>query len=134
MNNLKHIILFDAQCNFCNFWVGYILKRDRRDIFHFSPLSSETGKNLLQQYQINPTIDTIVLIEGKKYFIKSTAALRILKSLAGLNIVFYGLIILPAFIRDFIYDIVAKYRYKWFGKSECEFIPHSEIKHKFLDS
>lgn len=128
----KHIILFDGTCNFCSFWVKFVVKRDKKDQFRFTSLQSEKGKELLQKYTVDPKIDSVVLIEKEKVYIKSTAALKILKTLGGLKSIFYGLIIVPSFIRNFIYDLIAKYRYKWFGKNDCEFIPNQNIKNKFL--
>ena len=133
MEQTKYIVLYDAQCNFCNYWVRYIIKRDRKDVFRFSALSSNTGKTLLQQYQINPKIDTVVLIKNGSYFTKSTAALHIMKTLGGLSSILFPWILLPVAFRDFIYDRIAKYRYHWFGKSDCVIIPPQKIKHKFLD-
>ena len=132
MNTNNHIILFDGTCNFCSFWVKYVVKRDGKDMFRLSSLQSEKGQELLEKYKVNPTVDSVVLIENENVYIKSTAALRILKTLGGLKSIFYGFIIVPAFIRDFFYDIIAKYRYQWFGKNDCEFIPHQNMKNKFL--
>ncbi len=132
MLSSKHIILFDGACNFCSFWVKYVIKRDKKDVFRFTSLQSEKGKILLQKYKVDLAIDSVVLIESKQAYVKSTAAFRILKTLGGFKAVFYGLIIVPAVIRDFVYDLVAKYRYQWFGKSACEFIPDHNLKNKFL--
>ena len=132
MNAKKHIVLFDGECNFCSFWVKYVIKRDKKDVFRFTSLQSEKGLNLLQEFKIEKEIDSIVLIEEHRTFIKSTAALRILKELGGVKSLLFGLIIIPAFIRDFFYDVIAKYRYTWFGKSDCEFVPGLDMKNKFL--
>ncbi|MGB0882640.1 MAG: thiol-disulfide oxidoreductase DCC family protein [Vicingaceae bacterium] len=132
MSAEKHIVLFDGECNFCSFWVKYIIKRDKRDVFRFTSLQSDIGKKLLNEHNVNSTIDSIVLIEQEKTYIKSTAALRILKQMGGVKTIFYGLIIIPVFIRDFFYDVIAKYRYRWFGKNDCEFIPGLNMKNKFL--
>jgi predicted DCC family thiol-disulfide oxidoreductase YuxK len=126
----KHIVLFDGECNFCNYWVNYIIKRDKKDAFRFSSLQSTIGKELLKQHKISSTIDSVLLIKQNIPYIKSTAALKIAQSLGGTTSILYPLIVIPRFIRDFFYDIIAKYRYKWFGKSNCEFIPTQ--KNKFL--
>lgn len=109
-----------------------MIKRDKKDVFRFTSLQSEKGQLLLKKYEVESDIDSIVLIEEKKVFIKSTAALRILKTLGGMKSVFYGLIIVPAFIRNFGYDLIAKYRYRWFGQRDCEFVPGLDMKNKFL--
>lgn len=128
----KNIILFDGECNLCSFWVKYVLKRDRKDVFRFASLQSEIGKQYLQKYSKESSVDAIVLIENGKLYIKSTAAFRILKILGGFRSIFYGLIIIPRFIRDVFYNLIARYRYSWFGKSDCEFVPSQNFKNKFL--
>ena len=132
MNNTNYIILFDGECNFCSFWVKYVIRRDKKDVFRFTSLQSEKGKVLLNKYEVDSALDSVVLIENDKVYIKSTAAFRILRLLGGFRSIFYGLIIIPAFIRDFFYDVMAKYRYKIFGKSDCEFVPTQNRKDKFL--
>ncbi len=128
----KYIILFDGECNFCSFWVRYVIKKDRKDLFRFATLQSEIGHLYHNKYNIDYSLDTVVLIEDDRAYIKSTAALRILKLLGGLKTLFYGFIIVPAFVRNGIYNVVAKYRYYWFGKSECELISNQNMKNKFL--
>lgn len=132
MKTDKKIVLFDGRCTFCSFWVNYVLKKDGKDNFRFASLQSEIGKEYLKKYKVDASIDSVVLIENEKPYIKSTAALHVLKILGGFRALFYGLIIIPAFIRDFFYDIIARYRYSWFGKTDCEFVPHQNFKNKFL--
>ena len=132
MSAQKHIILFDGECNFCSFWVKYVVKRDKKDVFRFTSLQSEKGKELLQKFKIDKAIDSVVLIEKEHVYIKSTAAFRVLKTLGGFRSVFYGLIIVPAFIRDFFYDIMAGLRYKLFGQQTCELPLDDNYKKSFL--
>jgi len=129
----KQIILFDGVCNFCNFWVNFVIKRDNRDIFRFSALQSDVSKEIIDRinYDIsNP--DTFVLIIGADYYTKSTAALKVCKELSGMIKILYPLIFLPEFLRDFVYDLIAKNRYKLFGKKDSCRIPTEEEKLKFL--
>jgi len=129
----KQIILFDGVCNFCNFWVNFVIKRDNRDIFRFSALQSDISKEIIDRinYDIsNP--NTFVLIIGEDYFTKSTAALKVCKELSGMIKILYPIIILPKFFRDFVYDLIAKNRYKLFGKTDSCRIPTDEEKLKFL--
>jgi len=112
--------------------VKYVINHDKKDVFRFASLHSEIGKELLLKHRVDSVIDSVVLIENERAYIKSTAAFRILKTLGGLKSIFYRLIIVPTFIRDFFYDLIAKYRYQWFGKNDCEFIPHQNMKNKFL--
>ena len=132
MMNQKHIILFDGECNFCSFWVKYVVKRDPKDVFRFASLQSEKGKVYLNKFKIDSSIDSVVLIENEKAYIKSTAAFRVLKTLGGFRSVFYVFIKIPAFIRDFFYDIMAACRYKFFGKKTCELPLDMNYKDRFL--
>lgn len=132
METANHIILFDGTCNFCNFWVGFVIKRDAKNVFRFASLQSAIGQELRMKHQVSNGLDTVVLIKNNRVYIKSNAALEIVKELKSLWFLMYGFKIIPAFIRDWIYDVVAKYRYKWFGKQVCEIAPKTEIKHKFL--
>lgn len=129
-----HIILFDGVCNFCNFWVNFIIDRDKDDIFKFAALQSEAGQKLLQEFKLNVSdFDTFVLIVNDKHFTKSTAALKISENLRSVVKLLYPLIILPGPIRDFFYDLIAKNRYKFFGKRDICRIPSENEKKKFLD-
>ncbi|HLU51657.1 MAG TPA: thiol-disulfide oxidoreductase DCC family protein [Flavobacteriaceae bacterium] len=129
----KKIILFDGVCNLCNNTVTFILKRDKKDLFRFAALQSDVGEKLTQEYGVDTTkIDSILLLTDKNYYYKSGAALRIARHLSGGYPLLYGFLIIPPFIRDFVYDIIAKNRYKWFGKKDSCMIPTPELKEKFL--
>ncbi len=127
------IILFDGVCNFCNFWVNFILKRDRRKIFKFAALQSRAGQDLLKKFNLATSgFDTFILITGEEYFTKSTAALKISKELKSIVKIIFPLIILPQSIRDLLYDLIAKNRYKLFGKRNTCRIPAESEREKFL--
>ncbi len=129
-----HIILFDGVCNFCNFWVNFIMNRDKNDIYKFAAMQSESGQKLLQEFKLNVSdFDTFVLIVNDKHFTKSTAALKISKNLKSFVKLLYPLIILPRPIRDFFYDLIAKNRYKFFGRRDICRIPTEEERDKFLN-
>ncbi|MFV8225797.1 thiol-disulfide oxidoreductase DCC family protein [Christiangramia aquimixticola] len=131
----KKIILFDGVCNLCNNSVQFIIKHDKKDVFRFAALQSETGKQLLQDRGLDPEeLDSIILIEpGVAYYKKSTAALEISRDLSGGYFLLKNFLFLPETMRDGIYDIIAKNRYKWFGKKDNCMIPTPELKAKFLD-
>lgn len=130
----KKIIVFDGICNLCNNAINFVIKHDSKNVFQFATLQSETGKALLKKFNINPAeTDSIILIAGDTYSVKSTAALHISKSLNAAYPLFFGFMIVPNFIRNAIYDYIAKNRYKWFGKKESCMIPTPELKAKFLD-
>lgn len=127
------IIFFDGICNFCNSSVNFIIKRDKKNYFLFSSLQSEYSQNFLTKNNFpKNNFDSIILIENNKLYRKSTAALKIAGHLSGLWKLSYVFIIIPPFVRDFFYDILAKNRYKWFGKKEVCMIPDEKIKRKFL--
>lgn len=130
----KKLILFDGVCNFCNFWVNFIIDRDDKDLFRFASLQSDFGQSILKNLNLSTNdFDTFILIEGKKYFIKSTAALKVIKDILGWLKILYPFIILPEFIRDSVYNLIAKNRYKIFGKSETCRVPTEEEKSKFIE-
>ncbi len=131
----KKIILFDGVCNLCDSSVQYVIKHDKKDIFRFVALQSELGQKILNHIGINPIhTDSIVLYEpGISYYYKSTAALEIAKGLSGIFTLASIFTLLPSEIRDFIYDYVARNRYKWYGKKEVCMIPTPELKDKFLE-
>lgn len=128
------IILFDGVCNLCNGAINFIIKHDPKAVFSFASLQGETGQKLLAKHKIDPNkIDSIILIESQRVSVKSTAALRIAKSLNRGYPLLYGFIIIPVFIRNAVYDYIASNRYKWFGKKDSCMIPTPELKSRFLD-
>lgn len=129
----KKIILFDGVCNLCNGAVIFIIKRDKKDLFRFAAIQSEPGVQLIDTHGIDTSkTDSIILIEEERYFTKSSAALRIARYLSGGYPLLYAFIILPKFIRDGLYDLIANNRYKWFGKRESCMIPTPALRAKFL--
>ncbi|MEJ2103263.1 MAG: thiol-disulfide oxidoreductase DCC family protein [Ignavibacteriaceae bacterium] len=133
MNESHQIILFDGVCNFCNFWINFILKRDKEDKFRFAALQSKVGVEMQKKFSLDTNkLETVVLIIGNRYYTKSTAALLIIKQLNGFIKILFPLIILPKPIRDFGYDLIAKIRYKLFGEREFCRVPTEAEKNKFL--
>lgn len=128
------IVLFDGICNFCNASVNFIIDRDPKKQIRFAPLQSEAGQRLLQKFNLSPIdLSTLILVEGETYYTKSTAALRIARMLKGFWSSLYGFIVIPSFIRDGIYDVIARNRYNWFGKMEVCRVPTDELKERFLE-
>ncbi|AJR04178.1 thiol-disulfide oxidoreductase [Siansivirga zeaxanthinifaciens CC-SAMT-1] len=134
MTKNHQVVLFDGVCNLCNSSVQFIIKNDKKGVFKFAPLQGTFGKDIINKYQIDTTqTDSIILLTKNGLKIKSTAALYISKALNfPLNLLFV-FIIVPAFIRDGVYNVIAKNRYKWFGKKEACMIPTPELKNKFLE-
>jgi predicted DCC family thiol-disulfide oxidoreductase YuxK len=129
----KKIILFDGLCNFCSFWVQFAFKRNKkRDLFYMS-LQDERATELLAPHNFNPsTLSSVVFLSDGKIYTQSTAALMICKHLDGAWKAISLLLVIPTFIRDFLYNFVARHRYKWFGKTAVCFIPTPEMKRQFL--
>jgi len=135
VENDKKIILFDGVCNFCNRWVNFTLERDKGDVFRFAPLQSGTGREMTQARGIDTdAVDSLVLIEpGTAYYTKSDAVLQIVKEFGGGWALFSVFSWLPRPIRDGLYDVVARNRYKWYGKKDQCMVPGPEIRAKFLE-
>jgi predicted DCC family thiol-disulfide oxidoreductase YuxK len=113
---VKYIILFDGNCKLCNNVVSFIARNDSRKIFCFIPLESGKASEYLSRYnQKDVNKGSVLLIQDEKIYTKSNAVLNILKCLDGLWPVLYVFIIVPGFIRDPVYNLIAKYRYRWFG-------------------
>ena len=126
------IILFDGVCNFCDSTVQFIIKRDQAGYFKFASLQSDIGQKLLAQFNISKTIDSVILIEHEQVFFESTAALKICKKLDRLWPCLYLFILVPPFIRNALYRLFAKHRYRLFGqKSEC-LLPSPSQRQRFL--
>ena len=134
MTNSSHpILLFDGVCNLCNQSVQFIINRDQAGLFHFAALQSEVGKTLLQKHNLSPdNIDTVVLVVGDKAYTRSSAALQVLRHLGLPWSLLSVFLILPKGFRDFVYNYIAKNRYRWFGRQESCMMPTAELKSRFL--
>jgi predicted DCC family thiol-disulfide oxidoreductase YuxK len=127
------VILFDGVCNFCNGAVNFVIKRDKKAVIQFAPLQSEKGRLYMRQFGLPENdIKTFVFIEDNKAYTRSAAALKVCRYLGALWPLFYGLIIIPKFIRDGIYNFIAKNRYKWFGQKEQCMVPTPDVRKRFL--
>ena len=128
-----HIIFFDGVCGLCNHSVDFVRKRDKKNLFLFSSLQSQNAQDILKDHHYTQeSISNIVYLRRGKVEIKSTAVLLICWDLGGLLSLASFFFIIPPFIRDFFYDIIARYRYKWFGKKDSCRLPTKEEKNKFL--
>ena len=127
------VILFDGVCNFCNGAVNLVIRRDKKAQIQFAPLQSEKGRLFARQFGFTgEDMKTFIFIEDGKVYTKSTAALRVCRYLGALWPLLYGFIIVPKFIRNAVYDLVAKNRYKWFGKKDTCMIPTPEVRARFI--
>ncbi|WCO03255.1 thiol-disulfide oxidoreductase DCC family protein [Psychroserpens ponticola] len=130
----KQLILFDGVCNLCNSSVLYVIKHDKKNQFLFAPLQSDVGKQIIETFNIDPSqTDSILLYsELKGLSVKSSAALHIAKHLGFPRRLMSIFFIVPTFIRNWVYDFVARNRYKWYGKKDACMIPTPELTSKFL--
>ncbi len=129
----RPVILFDGECNLCNWAVNFVLHKDRREIFLFSPVQSDSGREILSKLGLsNREVETIYLLENDKVYSKSTAVLRIWGKLPYPWKLLVAFIIVPKCIRDIIYDVIARNRYGWFGKANSCGIPSEREKSRFL--
>ena len=130
----KSVVLFDGVCILCNSSVNFIIKHDTKERFLFASLQSDAAKELLLHFEIKKIdLNTVFLIENGILYKKSTAALKIIKHLSKGFSLLYGFIIIPKSIRNWIYCVIAKNRYKWFGKESVCIIPSEKTRNKFLD-
>ncbi len=135
ISQLQHpVILFDGVCNLCSGVVQFILKRDRHDTFRFASLQSDLGQSVLKKFNLPAnTFNSFILYQSGKIYTKSTGALLVAKQLSGVWRLLYIFIILPSFLRDSVYNVIARNRYRWFGKKEACWIPSPASQKKFLD-
>ncbi|MDT0551737.1 thiol-disulfide oxidoreductase DCC family protein [Urechidicola vernalis] len=128
------LILFDGICNLCNSSVQFVLKKDKNKQFIFASIQSDAAKEILLQFSKNNSdLGSIFLIHKDHLYTKSSAILRIGKLLGrfySLAIIFW---VVPKPIRNWVYDYIAKNRYKWYGKKDECMIPTPEIKSRFLN-
>ena len=131
----KKIILFDGVCNLCSSAVQFIIENDKKDIFRFVSLQSDLGQEITTYLGISSAdLDSIILYQpGYAYYYKSQAVFEIAKELGGIYSINTIFSILPSSITDYMYDYIAKNRYKWYGKKEFCMIPTNDIKAKFLE-
>jgi len=129
---MSGIILFDGVCNFCDSSVQFIIKYDQAAYFKFASIQSEAGQALLAQYEIPENIDSVILIEHGKVYFESTAALKICRRLNSFWPVFYVFIVIPPFIRNIMYRLFAKNRYRLFGRKESCLLPTPSQRKRFL--
>ena len=128
------IVLFDGICNLCNGSVIFILQYEKRPTFHFASIQSETGIMLLEWCGWPSNFSQeVVLIDRRKVYVGSTAALKIGQQLNfPWSLLSYLGLLVPSFIRDWFYNQIARHRYQWFGKRDVCMVPTEKLKERFL--
>lgn len=131
-----HIILFDGVCNLCNGAVRFVIKRDPAGKFKFASLQSDAGQTLLRQYAIpeDKELKSFIYIRNGKYLKQSSAALQVLRELGGIWKLAAGILgIVPRSWRDFAYNVIARRRYRIFGRKDTCIVPAAGLKQRFLE-
>ncbi|MFX3635137.1 MAG: thiol-disulfide oxidoreductase DCC family protein [Candidatus Pristimantibacillus sp.] len=128
------VLLIDGECNLCHWITKFVLKRDKTERFRFASLQSQAGLYLLQQGGL-PTddMDTFVMIQGSQYYTKSEAALHVFRHFGGLWPLLYAAIIVPRFLRDWIYDVIAGNRYRLFGHGDACVLLTPDLRSRFIE-
>jgi predicted DCC family thiol-disulfide oxidoreductase YuxK len=126
------VLLFDGVCTLCNGLVRFVIERDPAGRFQFAPLQSEAARRLLGK-AAQPLADSFVLVEDDRLFTGSTAALRVARGLRFPWPLAYGLAAVPRPVRDWVYEVVARNRYRWFGRRDVCMVPPPELRSRFLD-
>lgn len=133
-NHNTPILLFDGVCHFCDQSVQFIIRHDKKGIIKFAALQSDKGQELLRKHELSTTdLNSLVFIQGQRFFTKSAAVMQICRLLGGKWKILASILKLaPRPLRDTVYDYVAKNRYKWFGQREQCMLPSKEVRRRFL--
>ncbi len=128
------VVLFDGVCNLCSSTVQFIVKHDKKKQFRFASLQSPFGQEVMKHFGLNTTeLNSFILLENNKIYTRSSGALRVAKKLDGLYGWLYAFIIVPPFIRNGVYNYIAKHRYKWYGKKDACWVPTPVLRSLFWD-
>ena len=135
MADCKNIVIFDGVCNLCNTGVNFLIARDRKKQFCFVPMQSEVAQDLVKQYRPSGfDYESFLLIKNGECYDRSDAALEVAKELGGIWSWTRVFTLVPKPVRDVLYDLVAKHRYKIFGKRDQCMVPRQDIKDRFIES
>lgn len=133
MNHPDRLLLFDGVCNLCNGAVQFIIERDKEARFRFASLQSKVGEEVLRANNLRTDeFASFIYLRKGRTLMRSDAALNIARDLGGAWKLAYGFIIVPRFIRDAVYNLVARNRYRWFGRKDECWLPTPELKARFV--
>lgn len=132
--NEPYVILFDGVCNLCSGFVQFVVPRDPERTFAFASLQSDVADELLADHDVDPNaLESIVLLEGDRVYVKSDAILRIGYHLGLPYRLGWPFRHLPRRFRNWWYDFVAARRYRWFGKKDRCVVPEGDLESRFLE-
>lgn len=133
ISSTNPIVLFDGLCNLCSSSVQFIITHDPKNRFRFASLQSDFGQKILHENHLSATdLNSFILYENGKIYTRSTGALKVAKQLSGPWKLLSGFLILPPFLRDGIYNLVSRNRYKWFGKKSSCWLPSKSLNSRFI--
>ena len=131
---MQTTVFFDGVCNLCNRSVNFLISKDKKNSLKFAALQNEYAQNLIPKEVLNRwDLDTIIVYMDGKFYDRSNAVLKLCKILGGLYSVFLIGYLIPRFIRDGLYRLIANNRYRWFGKTEHCRVPTKALKERFLE-
>jgi predicted DCC family thiol-disulfide oxidoreductase YuxK len=127
-------VLYDGVCKLCTGWVAFVLRHEQDQALRFAALQSPAGMRLMQQFGIDPTqMETFVVIADGRAYVRSEAAIRVARFLRGAWKLLGVVKIVPRPIRDYAYDVIARNRYRWFGRHHACVVPTPELRQRFID-
>lgn len=130
----KPVLFFDGVCNLCNGYVQFVIDRDPEGRFRFASLQSKAGEQVLRDLQMSEEdLKTVILFKNGRYYTHSDVALEMARDMGGFWSLGYGLKVIPKFIRDSVYNLIAANRYRWFGKEESCRMPDPDLQSRFLN-
>jgi predicted DCC family thiol-disulfide oxidoreductase YuxK len=130
----KPVLLFDGVCKFCHGSIQFVIKRDRTQRLYFCPLQSARGQQMMAQHHVEDSgLNSMVLLDNGKVYRKSTAALRIARQLSMPWPLMSIFLLVPAPVRDAVYDFIGRHRYQWFGKYDKCYIPDDDTRERFME-
>jgi predicted DCC family thiol-disulfide oxidoreductase YuxK len=127
------VVVFDGECAFCNRWVDFLLRFDRKDVFRFTARQTPSGAAFSREAGLpQGGVGSIVLVEDKTIRVRSDAVLRML-SLLGFPFSIAAIFrVIPAALRDAVYDVIARHRIRWFGRTQTCRLPAPAEQHRFI--
>ena len=133
-HQLDNVVIFDGVCNLCARSVRFILDHEADQTLRFTPLQSPAGTRLMHDLGLDPEdVSTFVLIADGKAYVKSDAAIRLSHYFRRASKPLGMIKIIPRRIRDWAYDVVARKRYRWFGRLDSCMVPTAELRARFIE-
>lgn len=127
-----NVLLFDGVCNLCNSSVNFVIDHDKKNLLHFSALQSEAGSALVEHFKL-ADVDSLILIYRGRAYTRSAAAIRTGVLFGGIYRLLAVFLLIPPFLRDPLYDFIARNRYRWFGRRDTCRMPEPGLKKRFLE-